>query len=85
MFANIFCNPKSAKMLPKAKDIFAKLIVSIVKNKVLIDFIYLFVSKIITKLINNKHDKKINILLGRAILDIRTIKKETNIKIGNIG
>ena len=75
MFANIFCNPKSAKTLPSAKDIFAKLMVSIVKKRFLIDFIYFFVSKIIAKLINSKPDKKISILLGTAILEISKISE----------
>ena len=59
MLANNFCKPKSPIILPNAKAKFAKLIVKIVKNKSLNDFIYLFISKKIIKLVNRRFLKSL--------------------------
>ena len=72
-------------MLPKANAIFARLIVIIVKNSVLKDLIYLFVSKRIVKLIIARHNNRIDPLVVNAILEIKTINKDKNIEIGKIG
>ncbi len=85
MLANNFCKPKNPKILPKANDIFAKLMVNIVKNKSLKDFMYFFVSKKIIKFISNKRIEKIITLVEITILEIRIVKKSRNMKAGSIG
>ena len=68
-----------------ANAILAKLIVNTVRNSVLMDLIYFLVSKRIVKLISAKHDNRIVALLVNAILEIKMIIGDKNIKSGKRG
>ena len=72
-------------MLPRANAILARLMVSNVKNKVLKDFIYFIISKRITRLISAIHDNRMVPLVISTILEIKTVNKDENIKIGKTG
>ena len=63
--ANTFCKPRSPNKLPNAKAKLAKLMVKMVKIKSFDDFIYLFVSKRIMKLISDNEAARIIILVKK--------------------
>ena len=81
----IFFNPIDVVIPPKANAILAKLMVIIVKNKVLKDFIYFIISKRIARLINVIHDNRIVTFVINTILEIKMINNDKKIKIGKIG
>ena len=72
-------------ILPNAKAKFAKLIVKTVKNKSLNDFIYLFISKKIIKLVNKKNTKRVSNFVGKTILENKISKITKKVDTGNIG
>ena len=73
------------RILPIAKDTFAKLTVNKVKNIFFIELIYFDISIMINKLINNIIGNKMEILLIKSIFENNVIKKAKKINKGNIG